>query len=89
MRARRRVTETPTGIPSRTLKEAIDLRRAADVRLLAGDRRQLLGRGLEHLRVLLRLADAHVEGDLLQARRLHRASSSRTCSISAGRTSCS
>ena len=26
MRARRRVTETPTGIPSRTLKEAIDLR---------------------------------------------------------------
>ena len=26
MRARRSVTETPTGIPSRTLKEAIDLR---------------------------------------------------------------
>ena len=26
MRARRKVTETPTGIPSRTLKEAIDLR---------------------------------------------------------------
>ena len=26
MRARRRVTDTPTGIPSRTLKEAIDLR---------------------------------------------------------------
>ena len=26
MRARRKVTETPTGMPSRTLNEAIDLR---------------------------------------------------------------
>ena len=47
MRARRRVTETPTGIPSRTLKEAIDLRARRTFGLLAGDRRQLLLRGLE------------------------------------------
>src|SRR5207245_1919761 len=31
----------------------------------------LLG-GFEHFRVLLRLAETHVEGDLLQARGLHR-----------------
>jgi hypothetical protein len=46
IRARRRVTEMPTGIPSRTLKEAIDLRAPAHVGLLPGDRRQLLLRGL-------------------------------------------
>src|SRR4051794_8868982 len=44
----------------------------ADVRLLAGDVGQLLPRRLEHLRVLLALAHAHVERDLDQARRLHR-----------------
>src|SRR6185437_14325416 len=34
-------------------------------------RRQLLDRGVEQLRLGLRLADAHVERDLLDARRLH------------------
>jgi hypothetical protein len=55
MRARRSVTATPTGIPSRTLNEATDF----------FARRTLAG-GLEHLGVLLGLADPHVEGDLLQ-----------------------
>src|SRR5829696_976531 len=49
------------------------LPRAAHAGLLAGDGGQLLGGGLEHLRVLLGLADAHVEGDLGQPRHLHRA----------------
>ena len=68
MRARRRVTATPTGIPSRTLKEAIDFLARRTLGLLAGDRRELLLRGLEHLGVLLGLADPHVEGDLRQRR---------------------
>ena len=42
-----------------------------DLRLLAGDRGELLGGGVEHLRVLLGLADAHVQDDLLDLRRLH------------------
>src|SRR3954451_3290300 len=45
---------------------------AAGVRLLARDVGQLLLGGLEHLRVLLGLADAHVERHLDQLRRLHR-----------------
>src|SRR3954452_17727722 len=45
---------------------------APDVRLLPRDVRQLLGGGVEHLGVLLGLADAHVERHLLQARGLHR-----------------
>src|SRR4051812_47882151 len=48
------------------------LARAADVRLLAGDRAKLLLGGVEDLRVLLGVADAHVQGDLEQPRRLHR-----------------
>src|SRR4051795_7581478 len=48
------------------------LARAADVRLLAGDRAELLARGVEDLRVLLGVADAHVQRDLEEARRLHR-----------------
>src|SRR3954471_18889949 len=47
------------------------LARAADVRLLAGDRGELLLGGLEHLGVLLGVADAHVERDLLDLRDLH------------------
>src|SRR2546428_1648984 len=39
---------------------------------LAGDDRQLLDRSVELLRVGLRLADTHVERDLLDARNLHR-----------------
>src|SRR5262249_38861182 len=44
---------------------------AADLGALAGDRRQLLDGGVEQLRLGLRLADAHVQRDLLEARRLH------------------
>src|SRR3954467_11630334 len=44
---------------------------AADVRLLAGDVCELALRRLEHLRVLLGLADAHVERHLDQLGRLH------------------
>src|SRR3954452_22207374 len=49
------------------------LARAAHVRVLAGDRRQLLGRTLEDPRLTLGVADAHVHGDLVDLRRLHRA----------------
>src|SRR4051812_23291836 len=44
----------------------------AHLRALAGDRRQLLERRVELLRIGLRLADAHVERDLLDAGDLHR-----------------
>src|SRR3954468_19968852 len=45
---------------------------AADVGPLAGDGRELVGRRVEHVRVLLGVADTHVQGDLLDAGRLHR-----------------
>src|SRR5439155_21452024 len=44
---------------------------APDLGALAGDRGQLLDGRVEQLRLGLRLADAHVERDLLDARRLH------------------
>src|SRR5207253_10928459 len=44
---------------------------AAHLRALARDRRQLLDRLVELLRVGLRFADAHVERDLRQLRNLH------------------
>src|ERR671923_567390 len=44
---------------------------AAYLRALAGDRRQLVERGVELFGVGLRLADAHVERDLLDARDVH------------------
>src|SRR5580765_733676 len=44
---------------------------AANLRALAGDDRQLLERGVDLLGVRLALADAHVERDLLDRRRLH------------------
>src|SRR4029079_650794 len=47
------------------------LARAADAGRLPGERGELLGGGVEHVRVLLRVADAHVERDLLEARDLH------------------
>ena len=49
------------------------LARTADMRLLPGDDGELLRRVVEQLGVELGVADAHVERDLLQARRLHRA----------------
>ena len=48
-----------------------DTQRAAHARLLACDGGQLLPRRLEHFGVLLGHAHAHVEGDLLDQRRLH------------------
>ena len=42
--------------------------RLGDLSLLAGDLRQLVGRLLHAVLVLQRLADAHVDDDLLQAR---------------------
>src|SRR3954467_7354477 len=47
------------------------LARLADLRALAGDRRELLHGGVELLGVVLRLADAHVERDLRDTRHLH------------------
>src|SRR5579862_653613 len=47
------------------------LPRPANLGALAGDRRQLLDGRVEQLRVCLRLPDAHVERDLLEARNLH------------------
>src|SRR5207247_6159794 len=47
------------------------LARAAHLRALACNRRELVDCGIECLRVGLRLADAHVERDLLDARHLH------------------
>src|SRR4029077_366099 len=58
--------------PLAQLERGDRLARAAHRRLLATDRRELLGRGLEDLGVLLGIADAHVHGDLLDVRRLHR-----------------
>src|SRR5213083_1748506 len=65
IRAPRSVTFAPIGMPSRILTCATDLR------ALAGDRGELLHSGVELLGVVLRLADAHVERDLLAARHLH------------------
>jgi hypothetical protein len=47
------------------------LARPAHVGTLPRDHGQLLGGRLEHRGVLLGVADAHVQGDLLDARRLH------------------
>src|SRR5207247_4587193 len=44
---------------------------AAHLRTLTRDRRQLLDRRIERLRVGLRVADAHVERDLRDPRHLH------------------
>ena len=68
MRTPRRVTFAPIGMPSRSLKPAIDFFARRDLRALPRDHGQLLDRVVERLRVRLRLADAHVDGDLLDAR---------------------
>src|SRR3954452_6526662 len=46
---------------------------ATHVRVLPGDRRELLGGRLEDAGLALGVPDSHVHGDLLEARRLHRA----------------
>ena len=71
MRASRSVTLQPMGMPSRSLKPAIERLAFVISGLLAGDQRQMLDGLVEHLRVLLRLADAHVQRDLEEARHLH------------------
>src|SRR5688572_32039596 len=48
------------------------LARTAHVRGLAGDGGELLGGGVEDVRVLLRVAHAHVQRDLLEARDLQK-----------------
>ena len=55
---------------SRSLKFAIAFFDSRDDRLLPGDRRQLLDRRVEDLGVLDRLAEPHVEHDLLEPRHL-------------------
>ena len=65
MRAPRSVTFVADG-HARADLEAGDRRAgAAQLRALAGDLRQLVHRRVEQLRVGLRLADAHVQRDLL------------------------
>src|SRR6266550_3255810 len=58
---------------SRIRGSAIETRRSRNshLRALAGDRGQLVERVLEHFRLGLRVADAHVQRDLLQARHVH------------------
>src|SRR4051812_19055467 len=59
------------GHPLANLELRDRLASAAHLRALAGDDRQLLESGVDLLRVGLALADAHVERDLLDRRRLH------------------
>ena len=61
MRSPRSVTITPTGMPSRSLKFAIDLCARRIAGFWPDDHGELLGGGVEQLGVLLRLADAHVD----------------------------
>ena len=70
MRSRRSVTLAPIAMPSRSLKVAIDLRDLVIDRLLAGDRRQVGDRAVDGLAVVDRLADAHVDDDLVELRHL-------------------
>ena len=72
MRSRRKVTLTPICMSSRSLKVAIDACARDHHRMLAGDRGQIVGRGVDLLAVLHRLADAHVDDDLVEPRHLHR-----------------
>jgi hypothetical protein len=60
------VTVRPDGHALAQLERRDGLAGAPDVGLLARDRGELLLGRLEHLRVLLGLADAHVQGDLEQ-----------------------
>src|SRR4051794_1275336 len=61
----------PDGHARADLEARARLAGTAHLAALAGDRRQLLEGGVELLRVRLRLADAHVERDLLDAGHLH------------------
>ena len=71
IRAPRSVTFAPMGMPSRSLKLAIDLRaRRTWARCPAIVVSSSIA-AVERLRVGLRVADAHVERDLLDARHLH------------------
>ena len=63
-RSSRSVTVRPTGMPSRSLNAATDLRARRMFGCWPAIVGELLLGGLEHLGVLLGLADAHVERDL-------------------------
>ena len=71
MRAPRSVTLRADRHPLAELEARDRLARLAHLGALAGDDRQLLDRGVERLRVGLRVADAHVQRDLLDLRHLH------------------
>jgi hypothetical protein len=66
MRTPRSVTMQPMGTFSRILKPAIGLLRLGDHRLLAGDLGQVADGVVHHLLVGHRLADTHVQRDLLR-----------------------
>ena len=78
MRALRSVTLAPIGMPSRTLKVAIDFRACVMTGFCPAIMREIVGRELHLLGVGGRLADAHVEHDLVDARHAVRGSCSRT-----------
>ena len=72
MRSRRSVTITPIFWPLRSLKTAMSFFARDDDRRLAGDQLQLLDAVVDHLGLVLGLAEAHVDRDLHDARDLHR-----------------
>ncbi len=77
MRAPRRVTLQPIGTSSRSLKLAIDFLARVTTGFWPAIGLQVGGGEVEHLRVLLALAHAHVDDDLLEPRHLERVACSR------------
>ena len=71
MRSRRRVTLTPTCMPSRSLKLATLLRADGGDGLLAGDGGDVLDNGIERLGVILAVAAADGDDYLVDAGNLH------------------
>ena len=76
MRSPRSVTMQPIGMFSRSLKFAIALRERVTTGFWPVIVGHLLDRRIEQLHVLDRLAEAHVEDDLLEPRHLERGSCS-------------
>ena len=71
MRSLRSVTLAPMTMFSRSLKPAMEFPRPGGLGFLAGDERQVLHGGGGLLGVVDRLADAHVQHDLVEPRDLH------------------
>ena len=78
MRSRRRVTLQPIGMPSRSLNCAIDFFALVITGFWPAISSISAAAGLDLLLVLGRLADAHVDDDLVEPRDLHARSCSRT-----------